>query len=532
MAWLSLQSARLSVGGQNLVSDITLNLNAGDRLGIVGPNGMGKSSLLALLAGTVEPDAGQRIVYGSPYITELSQWQTPSCASIWACASSSNKEITALGQRLQELEMKMSTPGLSPEQLSQLADDWGSVSERFSDLGGYEWDAVVKSGLMALGFDETRWNEPPLHLSGGEQHRLALLQVILSGADIWLLDEPNNHLDINTVEWLEDQIRKFRGAVVIVSHDRAFLDHVATRIISWEDGFFWSTPGNWTKYRNLREERLKVEASQYQKLQEERLRLELYIARFRSGTRARQAQSRVKRLEKMATPSAPAARDKSYELLHNATANTATPGKLPVVQLQNLILERPHRVWQPLTLKLPQGAKVALIGPNGTGKSTLLQALQEHRPQVQWLQNTEVGYLPQDAVTRLPEGMTGMDYLYEQGFLREEIYYLASHFGLSPQLLDTYIDGWSGGERTRIKLLETLMQPTDILLLDEPTNHLDIHMREALENLIVSYPGAVIISSHDRAFLQAISTHTLWSNGTAFIWDKEGYTVGRSAPKA
>lgn len=528
MAWLSVQAARLSMGGRTLVSDVTLNISAGDRIGIVGPNGMGKSSLLALLAGSLEPDAGNRKVYGSPYITQLSQWQKPSCPTIWDCASGANSLIHELEARLHALEESMGSPSLSTEDLMALTEEWGKVSEKFTDMGGYEWDAIVKSGLMALGFNESRWGSPPVHLSGGEQHRLALLQIILSGADIWLLDEPNNHLDVTTLEWLEQQIRGFRGACVVVSHDRAFLDHIATRVISWEDGFFWSTSGNWTKYRNLRDERLKTEETQYQRLQEERLRLEQYIARFRSGTRAKQAQSRVKRLEKMGKGSAPAPRARDLQLLHNSSAQT---GRDPLAQVQALILERPHRQWEPLTFKLPPAAKVALIGPNGTGKSTLLEALHSARPEVRWLQDTAVGYLPQDAVTRLPHGTTGMDYLYDQGFLREEIYYLGSHFGLSPDLLGTLIDGWSGGERSRLKLLEVLMQPSDVLLLDEPTNHLDIRMRIALESLITGYPGAVIISSHDRAFLQATSTHTLWSTGTGFIWDKIPYAEGRSAPK-
>ncbi|POB12143.1 ABC-F family ATP-binding cassette domain-containing protein [Sulfobacillus sp. hq2] len=528
MAWLSVQSAQLSMGGRALVNNITLNINAGDRIGIVGPNGMGKSTFLGLLSGAIEPDSGSIKVMGAPYITQLNQWQKPSCSTIWACAADANSQLRQTQEQLQHVEQAMANPDMTSEQLIELTEQWGRLSEKFSDMGGYEWEATVRAGLIALGFAESRFNDSPQHLSGGEQHRLALLQIILSGADIWLLDEPNNHLDVNTLQWLEEQIRRFRGACVVVSHDRAFLDHIATRIVSWEDGFFWSTAGNWTKYRNLREERLKTEEAQYQRLQEERLRLEQYIARFRSGTRAKQAQSRMKRLEKLGTGTAPSTRPRDLQLLHNSSGHS---GHEPLAHIQSLVLKRPHRVWEPLSFKLPPHAKVALIGPNGTGKSTLLEALTVPRSEVHWMQDTAIGYLPQDAVTKLPQGVTGMDYLYDQGFVREEIYYLGSHFGLSKDLLESMIDGWSGGERTRLKLLEVLMQPTDLLLLDEPTNHLDIRMRLALESLIIGYPGAVIISSHDRAFLQATSTHTLWSTGSAFIWDKDPYREGRIAPR-
>lgn len=528
MAWVSLQSVTISAGGKALVTGVTFNVDTGDRIGIVGPNGMGKTTLLSVLAGDTEPDAGIQKTWGTPKISRLSQWQSPSNSTIWQAGADANPEIYHLAEELKCTEALMAEPQ-TPEQMHALTERWGNLSERFADLGGYEWDARVRSHLLMMGFPESRWHDSIQHLSGGEKHRLALLQVLLSGSDIWLLDEPNNHLDITTLGWLEQQIRGFSGAVVLVSHDRAFLDHTVTRIISWEDGFFWSTPGSWTKYRNLREERLKAEVNRYQRLLEEENRLKQYISRYRSGTRARQAQSRLKRLNKIESAKPVNGRQPiAPQLLHNSQGKT---GREPLATIVNLTIKRPHRAWHPLTFKIPQSAKIALVGDNGTGKSTLLETLYDSPPQIQWHQEVRIAYLRQSAVSDLPKNINAFEYLNEQGYDREEIYFIGHRFGLSPDLLtNTSLDSWSGGERIRLKLLETLMLPSQLLLLDEPTNHLDISMRLSLESLIKDYPGSVIIASHDRAFLSATSTHTLWSTGEEFIWDKEPYRDDRPIP--
>ncbi len=530
MAWISLQSLSIAAGGKTLINDITFTIDANDRIGVVGPNGMGKSTLLSIIAGDTSPESGTRKIFQNPKIARIHQWQQASNSSIWQIAHNANSEVHDLASQLRQTENAMAEHQ-PPERMQELTEHWGNLSERFSDLGGYEWDSRVRSYLLMLGFPESRWHDSIQHLSGGEKHRMALLQVLLSGSDIWLLDEPNNHLDITTLEWLEQQIRSFSGAVVLVSHDRTFLNHTVTRVITWEDGFFWSTSGSWTKYHNLRKERLKTEATRYQRMLEEENRLKQYIARYRTGSRARQAQSRLKRLNKIeSVKPAAISPPTSPQLLHNSTGKS---GREPLAIVQNLMIHRPHRTWDALTFKIPQGAKIALVGANGTGKSTFLDTLYESPPQIRWHQEIQIAYLKQSAVAELPEGHNAFDYLNEQGYDREEIYFIGHRFGLSPDLLtNTLLDKWSGGERIRLKLLETLLLPSQLLLLDEPTNHLDIAMRLSLESLIKDYPGTVIIASHERAFLSAISTHTLWSTGKEFIWDKEAYRDDRQPPSA
>lgn len=528
MASLSAQNLRVAVGGKAIVDQVTFSLSPGDRIALVGPNGMGKTTFLQTLAGEVEPDSGT--VERSPAlkILRLEQWQPSHDQTIYQAIYHANPALLRLEKDLKDLESRMADPSHG-DQLDALVESWGTLSERFQMAGGYEWESRVKAGLQKMGFPPDRWTNSPSTLSGGEAHRLALLAVVLSGADIWLLDEPTNHLDIQTIAWLEDMVRQAPQAMVIVSHDRAFLDRVATRTMSWEDGSFWITTGNWTQYQRLRDERLRIEVIQWQRQQEEERRLRTYIDRWRSGTRARQAQSRQKRLERLqgsGARTAPPARERPMELAHQGQERA---GHLPALKVDNLIVIRGERIWEPVTVTIPLNARVALVGPNGTGKTSLLEQLMS-APEAHWHPDVVPVYLTQTAVQELPTGVLGMDYAFELGWDREQIYYLGARFGITDELWGQPLDTWSGGERARLKLLETLMTPAQALLLDEPTNHLDVRMREALERLLTEYPGTLIIASHDRAFLEQISTHTWWSLGDRFIFQRMPYRTDRQPP--
>ncbi len=530
MSWISVQNVSLAVGDRSLFSNATFTINPGDRIGIVGPNGMGKTSLLRLVSGDIDPEAGHLERIGSHTITHLEQWRSTQYPTLWDAAYHANPTLIRMAEELAHLEAQMGQPDADADQLSLWAEKWGELSEEFTHRGGYEWDTIVKTGLAGIGFPTDRWEDAPQTLSGGEAHRLRLLQVILSGADIWLLDEPTNHLDIVTIDWVENQLRRFSGAALIVSHDRTFLEHVATRTMSWEDGFFWVTNGSYAQYQHLRRERLDQEATKYTRYLEEQTRLQEYINKWRAGTRAKQAQSRVKSLDRlnksMANQAAPH-KTGTLALMHQGTSRG---GSLPALVLNQLTLSQGDRTWEPLSLRIPVGARIALIGPNGAGKTTLLDALVRPNPTVRWREDITVRYLPQTAVNELPDHVTGLQYAYDMGLEREEIYYVGARFGLAVPLWETLIQGWSGGERTRLKLIETLMAPSQCLLLDEPTNHLDISMREALEELLINYPGTLFIASHDRTLLAKVSTHTLWAVGDAYVLESMPYQEGRSTP--
>jgi len=528
MASISIQNVRINIGGKPIVEHVTFSLSPGDRIALVGPNGMGKTTFLRVLTGEVEPDDGTIERSDHVSILRLEQWRKTEQTRLYDVAFEANPTLLTLDQELKSIESKMADPALG-EFLDDLVTRWGLLSEKFQAMGGYDWESQVKAGLQKMGFPPERWDDSPDNLSGGEAHRLALLAMILSGTSVWLLDEPTNHLDIHTIAWLEDMIKASSAAMVIVSHDRAFLNRVATRTMSWEDGSFWIATGNWTQYQHLRDERMRHEALQWQRQQEEERRLRSYIDRWRSGTRARQAQSRQKRLDRLTqkpAPTAPPISNRPLTLTHQGQERL---GHLPALRLERLQVQRGTRLWEPIQLAIPLNARVALVGANGTGKTSLLEAMIT-APESHWNPDVTPAYLPQTAVQELPDGVLGMDYAFELGWDREQIYYLGARFGISELLWMQPLETWSGGERARLKLLETLMTPSQALLLDEPTNHLDVRMREALERLLIEYPGTLVIASHDRAFLEQVSTHTWWSLGESFVFERMPYRTDRQAP--
>lgn len=527
MALVSIRNVRVALKGSNIVKDVTFNLGPGDRIALVGPNGMGKTTFLKTLTHELEPDAGRVEVAQDTSIMRLEQWRPLPDSTIYDAASQANPSLLATETRLKQLETLMSTGN---HELDDVVAEWGTLSEQFQTQGGYEWESRVKTALQKLGFSPDRWQDNPAQLSGGEAHRLALLRVILSGSDVWLLDEPTNHLDIQAISWLEETLKTRSAAMIIVSHDRAFLDRVANRTMSWEDGPFWIVAGNWSHYQRLREERLKIEAALWQRQREEEQRLKAYIDRWRSGTRARQAQSRQKQLNRITAKRpqpVPSGSPHHLHLIHQGQERT---GHLPALQISHLQLQKGSRVWDAIdALSIPLNARIALVGPNGSGKTTLLQALLTDS-HCRWHPEVAPAYLSQVAVQELPDEPIALDWAFDLGWDREQIYYLGARFGITQSLWDNPISTWSGGERARLKLLETLMTPAQALILDEPTNHLDVRMREGLERLLKDYPGLLIIASHDRAFLENISTHTWWSTGQSFVFERTPYRVDRQPP--
>ncbi len=527
MALVSVRNVRVTLKGSSIVNDVTFNLSPGDRIALVGPNGMGKTTFLKTLTHELEPDAGRVEVAVDTSIKRLEQWQPLSDSTIYDVASHANPSLLATETRLKHLETIMSTENTG---LDDAVAEWGSLSEQFQVQGGYDWESRVKTALQKLGFSPDRWQDDPSQLSGGEAHRLALLRVILSGSEVWLLDEPTNHLDIQAIGWLEETLKAQSAAMIIVSHDRAFLDRVANRTMSWEDGPFWIVAGNWSHYQRLREERLKTEVSLWQRQREEEQRLKAYIDRWRSGTRARQAQSRQKQLSRITAKrpqSFPSGSPHHLHLMHQGQERT---GHLPSLEISQLQLQKGTRVWDAIdALSIPLNARIALVGPNGSGKTTLLQALLTDS-HCRWHPEVSPAYLSQVAVQELPDASLALDWAFDRGWDREQIYYLGARFGITQSLWDNPLSTWSGGERARLKLLETLMTPAQALILDEPTNHLDVRMREGLERLLNDYPGLLIIASHDRAFLENISTHTWWSTGQSFSFERKPYRVDHQPP--
>ena len=507
MAWLRTDDVSLAPGGRLLAEHVTFRVDPGDRIGLIGPNGMGKTSLFRLLRAEYLPEQGQVERSDDVVIASLDQLGRIADGTVWDIAFGSHLELPQMREAMRTLEARMADPDC--DDLEHVLEEYAHIQERFIEADGYAWDARVRQTLMGAGIPESRFGDSPNTLSGGEHHRLALATVVLSGANLWLLDEPTNHLDIQAIEWLEDVLVHFPGAVVMASHDRRFLERTATRIMTWEDGFFWMVTGSYRRYLALRDERRQTTAQAWQRYQEERARLMAYVDRYRAGNRATQAKSRlhtIARLDAQAAKPAARTRTDPSRLAHRGQEMSGTHALV----VNDLVLQREERTWLPLSFKLPAAARLGIVGPNGSGKTTLIRALVGTDAGVRWNQDAVVSWYDQEAAALLPSDETGLRLANDEGMDKETAFHLGARFGLTPDLLDTRTAPWSGGERSRLALLSAIMSRSTVLVLDEPTNHLDLPMREELEQLLTGYPGAVILVSHDRELVDNVATHMLW----------------------
>ncbi len=518
MAWLRAQNLTLTAGETVLVHEATFRLGPGDRIAVVGPNGMGKTTLFRTLAGTLPATGGRLESSADLRPAVLDQLSPLPSGTVYDVAYHSHQTLSGLSREMQRLEQQMADP--TAVDLDALLEEYAAVQQEFLDQHGYDWEARVRQGLIGAGIPQARFADDVRHLSGGERHRLALVMVLLSGANCWILDEPTNHLDVEAIEWLESTLTGFDGLVLMSSHDRRFLDRAATRVMTWEDGYFWMGSGGYHHYLSLREERLKNQQRTWQRYQEERTRLLSFVERYRSGSRARQAKSRMLALARL-SPQTPAPLPaRSARLTH---AGQAVKG-LTALIVSDLVLQQGSRRWSPLSFKLPAKARLCVAGPNGSGKTTLLNTLIAGTDGVDWHCGATLSYYNQEAAGLLPEDATGLSLANQEGLDREFAYHLGARFGLTPAILDRPLKSWSGGERSRLALLFALMAQATALMLDEPTNHLDIAMRRELEGLLQSYPGAVIMVTHDRELMDSVGTHLLWWDGGRFRFHHGRYS--------
>ncbi len=522
MAWLKANNITLVAGNRRLLQNATFRLDPGDRIGLVGPNGMGKTTLFHVLSGERLPDGGHLDRSADLTIASLDQLHPQSEGTVWDTAAVANRRLPQLAGALHALEVAMADP--SVPDLEAVLARYAVVQEQFERLGGYTWEAHVRQALEGAGLPESRYGDSPAVLSGGERHRLALAQVVLSGADMWLLDEPTNHLDVDAMEWLEHTLGAFEGGVLMASHDRRFLERTATRIMTWEDGFFWLLTGTYRQYQHLRQERTQRVAEEWARYAEERARLQAYVDRYREGSRATMAKSRMHAIARL-DRAAVAPPERTQTAVRRLSHGGRELGGTLALIVDGLTLTRGPRTWAPLQFTLPAKACLGIVGPNGSGKTTLLHALAESAPGVRWNPDAVISWYDQEAASLLPDDATGIGLAHDEGMDRETAYRLGARFGLKRELLDSTVEGWSGGERSRLALLFALMSRSSVLLLDEPTNHLDLRMREELEALLAGYPGALILVSHDRELLDNVSTHTLWWRDDAFRFAPGAYSA-------
>ncbi len=509
---IQLDSVSKRHGSQILFVDASLGVYKGDRVGLVGPNGAGKSTVFRLMVGQEQPDAGQVNVERGTVVGYFDQNVGEMTGqSVLEAALTGAGEAARLRSELAKLEADMADPDKF-DQLEELVERFGAVQARFDELGGYALDARAEEVLAGLGFEPDVVQGDVGKLSGGWKMRVALARVLLGKPDVLLLDEPTNHLDIESIIWLEGFLKAFDGGLVITSHDKAFLNRIATRIVDIDGGEMNSYSGNYDFYREQYRLRQEQQAAQFARQQAMLAKEQAFIDRFKArASHAAQVQSRVKKVEKIEKIEPPRTR-KVIDFDFRAPPRSGDD----VVQLSDVHKAYGKKViYDGLDLLVRRGERWCVMGVNGAGKSTLLKLVagvsEPDQGEVKIGASVKLGYFAQHAMEVLDANQTVLQALQAAfplsnlGVLRT----LAGAFGFSGDSVEKSCAVLSGGEKARLVLALMLFDPPNLLVLDEPTNHLDIETKEMLVRALSNFEGTLLFVSHDRSFLSALSTRVL-----------------------
>ncbi len=515
-------------GDLKILSGATLAVESGEKIGLVGRNGAGKTTLLNVLSGNLEPDGGAVERIGGAKVGMTSQ-------SLYLGTERSVEEemLSAFeGLMRREGELKSLEAELSREPSQTLLERYGRLQAEFDRDGGYEYRARAASALSSLGFDPEDWKRPVGSFSGGEQSRIALARLLLSEPDLVLLDEPTNHLDLRGIEWLENFVKNVKSAVLVVSHDRYFLDAVAGSILELDDGRLTRYAGNYTKYVAEKKARNEQLARKAKANTERREQLERFVEKNRAkATKAKQAKSKQKLLSRMEKIEGPKGATKNMKL--DLSGETARAGRV-VLEMENVSYgyEAGEPLLNDLELVIERGERVAFLGPNGAGKSTVMRlATGEIDPQagiVRSGNNVVPAYQDQQLARLDPKKTVLEETMSATGFDAPEARDLLGAFLFSGEDVFKKVSSLSGGEKNRLSLAEIVVSGANLLLLDEPTNNLDIPALEALEDALTGYRGTLFFISHDRYFLHKLATRVVELEGGKLINYLGGYDYYRS----
>lgn len=512
---ISVNNLSIQFTGTNLFDNVTFNINDRDRIGLVGKNGAGKSTLLKIIAGLQQPETGTIIVAKDQTIGYLPQEMIPnSSRTIIDEALTAFEQIDLLETELLNLTNEIaSRTDYNSKEYEQLLNRHHDVNEHIIMLGGNNRQEQCEKILMGLGFTHSDFGHPITEFSSGWQMRVELAKILLKRPNFILLDEPTNHLDIESIQWLESFLSTYPGAVILVSHDRTFLDNITKRTIEITAGKIYDYKANYSEYVVLMEERRSSQLSALNNQQKEIAQIQNFIERFRyKATKAKQVQSRVKMLEKMDKISLD---EVSTESIHFQFPPAPHSGKV-VIETEHLYKAYGDKqILNDLNFIIPKGSKTAFVGKNGEGKSTLAKIIigeiDDYSGIFKLGHQVSIGYFAQNQAALLDGEKTVFDTIDQiaVGDIRPKIRNILGSFLFDEDDIEKKVKVLSGGEKARLALAKLLLTPCNLLVLDEPTNHLDMNSKDILKNALLQYTGTLIVVSHDRDFLQGL-TDTLY----------------------
>jgi ATP-binding cassette subfamily F protein 3 len=531
MILLQLNDISKSFDGEDIFNDVNVEIKTGERIGIVGRNGAGKSTLMKIIAGVEGYDDGHISKIKNLKLGYLTQQMTLNTTStVIQEMSKPFEHIKKLGQQMNKETdwLAQHADDFDSDDYKEHLEKYESLSNQFEQLEGYQYESKIKTVLHGLNFDEADFNRPINDFSGGQKTRLSLAQMLLSEPDLLLLDEPTNHLDMETTEWLEGYLNYFKGAIVIISHDRYFLDKIVNQIYDVALGDVQHYQGNYAQFIEQRDKYYAKRMQEYEKQQAEIKKLETFVDKnIARASTSGMAKSRRKTLEKMQTIDKPLIDARSANITFDFDRNTGND----VFHIKQLEIGYEEPITEPISLEVTKGDHIAIIGPNGIGKSTLIKTIAEKQHalagNITTGANLKVGYYDQKQA-EFRSTKTILDYVWDQypTMNEKDIRAVLGRFLFVQEDVKKIINDLSGGEKARLQLALLMLERNNVLILDEPTNHLDIDSKEMLEQALQDFEGTIIFVSHDRYFINQLANKIFdldRAGGNLYIGDYQYY---------